>query len=82
MILDGAERILRMAEIQSTHRQELETVVVVGNSRLQMWGTFFAFLVSIICVGAGVFLINNDKDASGLAIIITNLVALVAVFFG
>ncbi len=80
VIPDGAERILSMAERQSLHRQDLEKIIVKGNSRHQTWGVFAAFLLSIFTIVVGVFLIYNDKDASGLAIIITNLVALAGVF--
>ena len=77
---DGAERILSMAERQSLHRQELEKIIVKGNSRHQAWGISAAFLLSIVTIAVGVFLIYNDKDASGLAIIIADLVALAGVF--
>ena len=76
----GAERILAMAENQAQHRRELEKIVVKGNSWHQVWGIVAAFVVTVLVVGAGTFLIYNDKDASGLTMIITNLVALAGVF--
>ncbi len=80
IIPDGAERILAMAESQASHRQELEKVVVKANSWHQVWGIVAAFAVTIIVIGAGTFLIYNDKGASGLTMVITNLVSLAGVF--
>ena len=46
----------------------------------QTWGIFAAFLLSIVIVCAGAFLIYNDKDISGLTLILGNLAALAGVF--
>lgn len=79
-IPNGAERILAMAESQSAHRQELEKILVKGNSRHQTWGLLAAFLLSAAIISAGVFLIYNDKDAYGLTMILGDLAALAGVF--
>ena len=80
ILLGAAERILKMAEKQSNHRQTLEKKVVFtdsGNSRLGVWLAFF--LATITIIGGG-FLIYNDKDIAGLASIITAIGGLVGVF--
>lgn len=80
VIPNGAERILAMAENQSVHRQEIEKIVVRGNSRHQTWGILAAFLLSIVIVCVGAFLIYNDKDIYGLTVILGDLAALAGVF--
>ena len=69
-----------MAERQSAHRQDLEKTVVKGNAAVQKIGVFAALLITLTTVGLGFVLINNGKDASGLAISISSLVSLVGVF--
>ena len=77
---NGAERIVAMAERQSAHRQDLEKTVVKGNAAVQKIGVFAALLITLTTVSLGFVLINNGKDASGLAISISSLVSLVGVF--
>jgi hypothetical protein len=43
-----------MAEKQETHRQKLETI-----------GLIFGFMIVIIVIGTGAFLIFNDKPGTG-----------------
>ncbi len=77
---NGAERIVAMAERQSAHRQEIEKTVVKGNAAVQKFGVVAALLITLTTVGLGFLLINNDKDASGLAVSISSLACLVGVF--
>lgn len=76
----AAERIVAMADRQSVHRQDLEKIVVKGNSRQQAFGTVTAFLLSLMVVAAGTFLIYNDKDVTGFWLIVADLAALAGVF--
>jgi uncharacterized membrane protein len=81
MILPGAaERIMKMAENQSEHRRYLERTVIdndVKNSRLGVW---FGFLVAIITLGVGTFIILNDHEVGGTIIGGSGLAGLVGVF--
>jgi uncharacterized membrane protein len=81
IIPNGAERIMVMAEKQSQHREQLEARVVNGNVANQTRGSYFAFIIALVSIVGGFFLILKGKDASGLAAIITSLVALASVFF-
>ncbi|HEV8657624.1 MAG TPA: DUF2335 domain-containing protein [Thermoanaerobaculia bacterium] len=79
-LTDGAERIFRMAEKNQEHRHELETKVIEGNVRAQSRGQWFMFFISVLAITGGVYLISIGKDATGLGIIIGDLVGLVGLF--
>lgn len=81
VVPDGAERILAMAERQSKHREILESQVVTGNLDSQRWGSRYAFILALVAIVGGIFLIYSGKDASGLATIITALGGLLSIFF-
>lgn len=70
-----------MAEKQSAHREYLEKRVVDGNVSNQTRGSYFAFIISLVAIIGGVWLIAHGKSTEGLAAIITSLVGLVSVFF-
>lgn len=75
-----AERILTMAEQQSSHRQQLERTVVESNAFVQKLGPFFGFVVAMTAVVGGIILIEKGRDGYGLAAIITALASLAGVF--
>ncbi|MCK4395914.1 DUF2335 domain-containing protein [candidate division WOR-3 bacterium] len=80
-ILPGsAERILKMAENQSTHRQELEKRVVFSSTRNETLGVIFAFIIFMIAVGLGTLLIYNNKDVEGLVTIVFTVLGGIGVF--
>ena len=81
LIPNGAERILAMAEKQSTHREYLEKRVVDGNVSNQTRGSYFGFIISLVAILSGVWLIAHGKSTEGLVAIITSLGGLVSVFF-
>ena len=77
---NAAERILVMAEKQATHRQALEGRVVNANTRNQYLGSIFGFILGALAIGGGIYLIAHGMSATGLASVITALVALATVF--
>lgn len=80
-ILPGsADRILKMAEGQAHHRQEMEKTAVDGGSRRSWWGLWLGFGISIIVIGASVLLVLKGHDAAGITLAGIDLVALAAVF--
>ena len=80
-VLPGsAERILKMAEVQSLHRQKIELIVIQSNTKNELIGMIFGFIISIITIVSSCFLLFLDKWVSGIAGVIGTLVALVAVF--
>lgn len=80
-ILKGsADRILKMSENQSKHRQFIEKIVVIFDSISSATGLIFAFLIAIAGIGSGVYLIVNDKEISGFASMLTPLAIIVGAF--
>lgn len=56
-VLSGAaDRIIKMAEDQAHHRQQIETIVVKSNSRDSIFGIICAFVLGIILIGGGICL--------------------------
>jgi uncharacterized membrane protein len=70
VIPNGAERIMAMAERQSAHREALETLVITGNVKAQARGTVFAFIVCIIALSAGFYLVHEGREVAGFASIV------------
>lgn len=80
-ILPGAaDRILKMAEDQASHRQSLESSVVRSNIAGQQSGTRYGFLLAMTAIVGGVWLSLKGMSAVGLTSIISALAALVGVF--
>ena len=80
-ILPGAaDRILNMAERQSLHRQTKELIQVKTESRDSLLGIISAFLISVITIIAGVYVIKSGHAVSGTILGTTGLVSLVSVF--
>ena len=80
-ILPGAaDRIIRMAEDQSRHRQNLERTVIASNSFVQKLGPVLGFVIAMTAITGGIWLAANGKSRAGLTSIIGALAALVGVF--
>ena len=81
LIVPGAaNRIIVMAEEQGKHRQDIEKVVIASDSRNSTMGIVAGFVVSLLLIGASVFLIIIGKSAEGTVLGTTDVVALVAAF--
>jgi uncharacterized membrane protein len=80
VVPNGADRILAMAERQSAHRESLEAQVVAGNLQAQKQGNSRAFILSLVVILGGIYLMATGKSAWGFAAIITSLTSLVSVF--
>lgn len=80
VIPNGAERIMAMAERQSIHRESLEAQIVAENVASQKRGSIFAFIICLVALVGGFWLIATGKSADGLAAIISSLTALAGVF--
>jgi len=76
----SADRIIRMAEAQSGHRQDLERHVIQGNVTAQARGQWFAFILGAIAIGGGVGLAATGHSLEGLASLVTAVTALAGVF--
>lgn len=61
---------------------DLERTVVKTGSVLSFLGLISGLILGLTGIGCGTWLIHDGKDASGLAVVIGALVALVGVYFG
>lgn len=75
-----AERIVKMAESQSEHRQHLEKSVIESNVKAEQRGQIFAFILGALAIVGGIGLIAFGKDVQGLVAIIGALASLAGVF--
>ena len=79
-VADAAERILKMAETQAAHRQDIALRVVNSNTLNQTMGTIFAFIIASGVIGGGIYLISAGANLAGFATILTALGSLLTVF--
>jgi uncharacterized membrane protein len=75
-----AERIVAMAEQQSMHRQKIESAVISGNVYSQKTGLWLGFLLALIVISSGAWLVYNGRVEWGAGFISVPLIALVSVF--
>ena len=76
----AADPIIRMAEHQATHRQNLETVAIGANATTQKWGLACAFIIAMSSIWGGIWISLKGMSGAGLTAIIGALAALVGVF--
>jgi uncharacterized membrane protein len=80
-VLPGAaERILRLAEVQASHRRNLETSVIGSDIRRAGRGQILGFVLALGTVLGGFALIAGGRRAEGLASVILSTASLAAVF--
>jgi uncharacterized membrane protein len=79
---DFPDRILKLAESNALHRQGLEARVVFGNLDAQKRGQWFAFILSLVVIGVGAWLVYNGKTSTGLWVIFGDVLILAGVFIG
>lgn len=73
-VLPGAaDRILKMAETQSAHRQGLERFAVRGDFFKAMMGTVLGYIAFAGAMAGAIFLLLNDKPIESLATFIVAL---------
>lgn len=80
VLAGSADRIIRMAEQQATHRQSLERAAIGSNAQVQKWGLVCAFIVAMTAIVGGIWLSLKGMSGAGLTSIIGALAALVGVF--
>lgn len=69
-----------MAEQQAGHRRKLETMALEANIPSERRGSVFSFVLSLIVIIGGFWLIASGKDVLGLVAVLGSLASLVAVF--
>src|SRR3989344_6096073 len=80
-ILPGlADRVVKMAENQSTHRQRLESRVIWFDGIRSSLGLVFGLIIALAGIVAGMYLILNGNSTTGLASLIIPLGVIVGAF--
>jgi len=80
IIPNGAERIMRMAENQSSHRLNIENIVVNGQVKQSGRGQMFGLIIAFIAIGSAVLLAMYGHDAVAGILGGTSVVGLVTIF--
>lgn len=80
LIPNGAERIMSMAEQQSTHRQQLESTTVASQNKQSERGQLFAFILAILFMVTGTVAFLTEHNTVAGTIFGTTIVGLVTVF--
>lgn len=75
-----AERIVGMAERQSSHRQAIEQKVIYSNVISERLGQILGFIIAIIVILSGVYLTMHDKPTQGIVAMLSPLIGLVVAF--
>ncbi len=78
---DAAKFFFETFKNQSEHRMELEKATVAANIKSERRGQWLAFILALVSIGSGVFLLLKDKDIAGLTTIIASLGGLLSTFF-
>jgi uncharacterized membrane protein len=65
-----AERVVAMAEAQSRHRQALENRVIDSNCANETRAQWFAFILALVVIVGGVYLLAMGKSVQGFSAII------------
>ncbi len=76
----AAERIIKMAENQSAHRQQLEKIVIGSDARHSFLGVIFAFIIAMSFLAVAAYSINLGHTVAGTLIGTGGLTGLVSVF--
>lgn len=65
-VLPGsADRIIKMAENQSSHRQAMESKMVKTEARDSLLGEIFAFILGMSCIIAAIIIVLHVPESSG-----------------
>lgn len=76
----AADRIFTMTEKEqdSRHKMGRWSLLLFHTGRLL--GLIFAFLISILTIGGGVFLLYHDKSITGMVTLLTGIASVVGAF--
>lgn len=80
IIPNGAERIMKAFENQSSHRISLEKKLVGRQTFQSLLGQLFGFFIALIILGLGVYLIEKGHAVAGITLFGIDMVGLVAIF--
>jgi uncharacterized membrane protein len=76
----AAERIVKMAEDQSIHRQSLENARVHADITNEQRGQVLAFIIALVVFLGGLAIIWQGKSVAGLTLILAEIATLAGLF--
>ena len=77
----SAERILKMAEQEQTHRHHLERTDIETRASIARRGQILAFALGISGSVGGILLAFFDKSLAGFGVFFTSLATLAGIYF-
>ena len=80
-ILPGsADRLITMVEEQAQHRRQLEASLIKSNTKLEVRGQFFGFLIAMTALIGGGYIMASGQSVWGAAVAISAIAGLSGVF--
>src|SRR6478672_8727949 len=76
----AADRILGMAEREEDHRHSQEQAMLRSDAQARSRGQWMAFLIALVIIVGGIWLIYKGKQWEGLVAVLTPLATLIGVF--
>lgn len=76
----AADRILGMAEREEDHRHSQEQAMLHSDAQARSRGQWMAFLIALVIIVGGIWLIYKGKQWEGLVAVLTPLATLIGVF--
>lgn len=80
VIPDGADRIMKMAENQQSHRINIESKIIKSQSSESKLGQIFGLVIGLVGIVCGTYLAANGNPTVGGIIAGGTVVSLVSVF--
>lgn len=76
----AADRILNMAEREEDHRHEQEREMLQSDKSARTRGQYMAFVLAVIVIVGGIWLISEGKQVGGLIAVLSPLGVLIGLF--
>lgn len=80
VVQNGAERIMKMAENQATHRMTLENQAITSQLSQSKKGQIFGFIIAVLLIGSSVYLAISGYEGIAKVLGGTTILGLVAIF--
>ena len=80
IITNGADRIMKMAENQQSHRIEIEKKAIKSQTSQSNKGQWMGFIIAITCIIGGVYLSVSGYKEIGLTLVGTTVLGLASIF--
>jgi uncharacterized membrane protein len=74
---NGAHRVLAMSEKEQTHRHQMDRAELRASVATHVLGQLLAFVLALLIIAAGAYLIHEDKDVAGYATLLTGAAGLI-----